>query len=114
MPDRIITPEGAGEAERVEGAKVRLSDGQRQVLGVLARYDYAIDSAPSTPEISRRLRKRFDDWARGKLVAMEKRGLVERLGTTFSNGQCWSITKAGRRALSAAQLPAEQSARQET
>jgi hypothetical protein len=91
------------EAERGEGAKVRLSDGQREVLGVLARHDYPIDGAPSTPEISRRLRKRFDDWARGKLVALEKRGLVERLGTTFRNGQCWSITDAGRRALSAAQ-----------
>lgn len=78
----------------------KLSPGQRDVLKVLTRQDCRRDGALSTPEISRILSKRFDDWSRGKLVALEKRGLVERLGTTFSGGQCWTATLAGREALS--------------
>lgn len=78
----------------------KLSDAQLEVLRLLNRWDVQRDGALSSPEISRGLHKRFDDWSRGKLAALEKRGLVSRLGTTFSNGQCWTISTEGRALLS--------------
>ncbi len=81
----------------------RLTKAQERVLGILADARRSSDGTPlSSPEISRIAGKRFDDWAYGKLVSLEKRGFVERLGVTFSGGRCWAPTEAGRSALARA------------
>lgn len=94
----ILRHLGGGEKPRASVSKVKLSAGQHDVLRHLVRRS-PHDGAPSGPDISRALRHRYDDWAYGKLVALEKRGLVERLGSTFSGGQCWGATDQGRSAL---------------
>ena len=56
------------------------------------------DFPPSGPEISKAL-GHPSYWAAGKLASLDKNGLVERLGTTSSGGNCYRITPAGRNAL---------------
>jgi DNA-binding MarR family transcriptional regulator len=76
---------------------MKLSEAQRQVLDYLShRKEY--DGPPTGPEISIDC-GRAPYWASGKIASLEKRGLVERLGTSLTGGNCYCITTAGRQAL---------------
>lgn len=76
---------------------IRLSRGQAEVLAEMQRCArHGWNDPRSTPEISRKLNKRFDDWARVKLKRLADHGLVERTGESFSGGHCWILTEAGR------------------
>ena len=78
-------------------SKIRLSRGQAEVLAEMQRCARHYPNDPrSTPEISRKLKKRFDDWARDKLKRLADHGLVERTGESWSGGHCWLLTEAGR------------------
>lgn len=72
-----------------------LSTYQTDVLRVLVGHDWRRDGCLSAPDISRKRNRRYDDWAYGKLVALEKRGLAERVGSTFSGALTWRATEAG-------------------
>ncbi|KNY16925.1 hypothetical protein AKG11_11420 [Shinella sp. SUS2] len=76
---------------------MKLTDDQSRVLRYLARRK-EYDGPPAGPEISKALGHSVR-WASGKISSLEKAGLVERLGTTFSSGVCYRITPAGRAAL---------------
>ena len=76
---------------------MKLTEHQTHVLSYLARRK-EYDGPPSGPEISKAL-GHPSYWAAGKLTSLEKNGFVERLGTTFSGGNCYRITSAGRNAL---------------
>lgn len=73
-----------------------LSKHQAAVLKRLAAWDWQRDGCLSSPDLSRVMGSRYDGWAYGKLVALEKRGLVERVGETFSGGRTWRATEARR------------------
>lgn len=76
---------------------MKLSKAQCQVLDYLShRKEY--DGPPTGPEISIDL-AHAPYWASGKIASLEKRGLVERLGTSLTGGNCYRITPAGRAAL---------------
>lgn len=77
---------------------MKLTEAQRSVLWYLARRREG-DGPPTAPELSVSL-GRAPYWASGKISSLEKRGLVERLGTSSTGGNCYRITDAGRRALS--------------
>lgn len=76
---------------------MKLTENHISVLGYLARRK-EYDGPPAGPEISKAL-SHPPYWAAGKLATLERHGLVERLGTTFSGGNCFRIPPAGRAAL---------------
>lgn len=79
----------------------RLTKGQQEVLAFLAGRDIERDGSPSTQEISRGAGHRYSDWAYGKLDSLQDKGLVQKMGTSFTGARCWAITPAGRTALEA-------------
>lgn len=76
---------------------MKLTDAQSQVLQFLGNRPGAY-APPTGPEISTTL-GHVAYWATGKLASLERRGLVERIGTSFNGGNCYRITPAGRNAL---------------
>ena len=76
---------------------MKLTIHQKSVLQYLARRKEN-DWPPSGPEISSAM-GHSSYWASGKIASLERNGLVERLGTTPSGGNCYRITEAGRTAL---------------
>ncbi|WP_119256253.1 MarR family winged helix-turn-helix transcriptional regulator [Shinella zoogloeoides] len=82
---------------------MKLTEPQARVLSYLARRKED-DGPPSGPEISKAL-GHPSYWAAGKLSSLERRGLVERLGTSFFGGNCYRITPAGRNALDKENAP---------
>lgn len=76
---------------------MKLTEHQTRVLRYLA-VGKGDDGPPSGPEISKAL-GHAAYWASSKLSSLERRGLVERLGTSFWGGNCFRITPAGRNAL---------------
>lgn len=76
---------------------MKLTEAQCQVLHYLASRKEG-DGPPTGPEISIDL-AHAPYWAAGKLASLEKRSLVERLGQSFTGGNCYRITPAGRQAL---------------
>lgn len=78
---------------------MKLTEAQRQVLNYLARRK-EFDGPPTGPEISGDL-GHVPYWSAGKIASLEKRNLVERLGVSFTGGNCYRITPAGRAALEA-------------
>lgn len=75
-----------------------LTTAQRLILSRLARLKES-ECPPTGPEISEAL-GHASYWASGKIASLEKRGLVERLGQSFTGGNCFRITPAGRASLS--------------
>lgn len=83
--------------------------GPAQRLVLLALAGRPAGEAPLTPQeiaevIAFRMRRRVRSTADGENVAntlrrLANRGLVEKLGTSFTNARCWAITDAGRAAL---------------
>lgn len=78
---------------------MKLTKAQWAVLERLARRDIHLDGCPSGRELSRMMGHRLKDWASSRLRALEKLGYVQRMGKTFTNGQCWAATPAGHAAL---------------
>lgn len=72
---------------------LNLSADDRTILFHLARVGPQ-ESAPSAPDISVRYRKPRE-WARPRLVSMAKKGLVEKLGKTYTNADTWRVTELG-------------------
>lgn len=66
---------------------MKLTQRQAKVLKFLANRP-EIYVPPTGPEISTAL-GHVAYWAAGKLIALEKRGLVERVGTSITGGKCY-------------------------
>ena len=78
-----------------------LTEAQRDVLGYLEGFDTDRDGCPSSPEIRDGLGRGVMRPVNTPLAALRARGLVERMGQSFTGAWCWKITPAGRAALEA-------------
>lgn len=71
---------------------------QRRVL--IALGGVPSTEAPPTPrELAERVPETTAGYVQQLLRALHRRGLVERLGKSFTNAWCYRITEAGRTAL---------------
>lgn len=73
---------------------MRLTDAQRQVLACVAKHPLSDGT-----EIGEYL-NRASYWAASKLKRLRALELVERHGQSFRGGYCYTISDAGRSALS--------------
>ena len=77
----------------------KLTPKQEHILRTLATFDGEKQGLPSASELSSYCGQQLRDWAAGGLVALEARGLVEKVGLTSGNARTWRVTPAGRQAL---------------
>lgn len=79
-----------------------LTPNQAEALARLAAWDERKDGCPSGPDISRAAGHKSRRWADGMLAAMERKGLVDRVGMTTNGARTWRATEAGKAALAQA------------